>query len=144
MDHAVKVHKETTKPTRLNDGRGRAIGMTLVMIPMIAFALYSWIARPEFIWGPAVKPIPPARQEANIRFSMFLLAQRIETYRHDEGSYPTSLSAVGDSLEGVVYVRADSVYELRAVENGKAIVFRPDRSVDDFLGASPLIIQGVR
>jgi len=144
MDHAVKVHKETSGPMRPRRGQGRAIAMTVAMIPMIALALYSWVARPEFIWGPGAKPIPPVRQEANIRFSMFLLAQRIETYRHAVGSYPLSLSEVGDSLEGVVYTRADSVYELRAVDNGKPIVYRPDRSIDEFLGASPLIIQGDR
>ena len=143
MDHAVKVHKETTGPVGRKKGK-KALVVSLLCVPMIAFSVYSWIARPEFIWGPGVKPLPPARQEANIRFSMFLLAQRIETYRQSVGSYPLSLSEVGDSLEGVLYARVDSVYELRAVDNGKPIVFRPDRSIDAFLGTSPLIIQGDR
>lgn len=143
MDHAVKVHKETTGPVGRKKGK-KALVVSLLCVPMLAFCVYSWIARPEFIWGPGAKPIPPARQEANVRFSMFLLAQRIEAYRHSVGNYPLSLGEVGDSLEGVVYTRVDSVYELRAVDNGKPIVYRPDRSIDEFLGSSPLIIQADR
>jgi hypothetical protein len=143
MDHAVKVKKESSGPMRPH-GESRRKWAIIAMIPMIAMMLYSWIARPAFIWGPGVQPLPPARQEANVRFSMFLLAQRIEVFRRKEGGYPSSLSAIGDSLPGVSYARVDSVYELRAMEGGKPIVYRPDRSADAFLGNSPQIIQGPR
>jgi len=78
MDHAVKVHKETTGPIPRKQSHARVIGLTLLTIPLAALALYTWLARPEFIWGPGVTPVPAAQQDAGLRFSMYLLAHRIE------------------------------------------------------------------
>jgi hypothetical protein len=144
MDHAVRVKKETSGPMRPHGAAARSKWPIFLLIPMIALAVYSWVAKPEFIWGPGVQPLPPARQEANARVAMFLLAQRIEAFRAKEGEYPTSLRAIGDSLAGVTYARVDSVYELRAVEAGKPIVYRPDRPANAFLGNSSQLIQGPR
>jgi hypothetical protein len=144
MDHAVRVHKETTAPPRsVKTGGGRTIALALICIPMLAFAAYAWIARPEFLWGPGVKALPPAQEEAGIRFSMFLLAQRIQAFYERTGRYPTSLAEVEDSVPNVRYVSMDSVFELRTGLKGKAIILRSDRSMDDFLGQSTLVIQGM-
>lgn len=144
MEHAVKVHKETNAPPRpVKTGGGRTIGLALLCIPMLAFAAYAWIARPEFLWGPGVRPLAPAQEEAGIRFSMFLLAQRIQAFYEKNGRYPSSLSEVEDSVANVRYVSMDSVFELRAGLNGKPIILRSDRSMDDFLGQSTLVIQGM-
>lgn len=144
MEHAVKVHKETSSaPRPIKSGGGRSVALALACIPMLAFALYAWIARPEFLWGPGVKPLPAAQEEAGLRFSMFLLAQRIEAYRERSGRYPSSLAEVEDSVPDVRYVPMDSIFELRTGLEGRPIVLRSDRSMDDFLGTSTLIIQGL-
>lgn len=144
MEHAVKVHKETHAPPKpVKTGGGRTIALLAVCIPMLAFAAYTWIARPEFLWGPGVRPLPPVQEEAGIRFSMFLLAQRIQAFYDNTGRYPTSLSEIEDSVPNVRYVPMDSVFELRTGLKGKPIVLRSDRSMDDFLGTSTLVIQGM-
>ena len=144
MEHAVKVHKETNAPPRaVKTGGGRSIALVLLCIPMLAFAAYAWVARPEFLWGPGVKPLPAAQEEAGIRFSMFLLAQRIQAFYERTGRYPSSLSEVDDSVPNVRYVAMDSVFELRTGLKGRPIILRSDRSMDDFLGTSTLIIQGM-
>ena len=143
MDHAVKVHKETTKPFAVKRSRARPILLGSTMTLLLAFAAYSWIARPAFIWGPTAAPLPAAEQEAGLRFAMFLLSQRVEGYRVTQGTLPTSLVSVGESLPGVTYsVVSEGVFELRATSNGKQLVFRSDQPADDFLGNSPNIIQG--
>ena len=143
MDHAVKVHKETSRPVQPRKSHAKVIVMTLLLIPSAALAAYAWFGRPEFLWGPGVKPLPVAQAEAGLRWSMYLLAHRVEAYYRAHGEYPSSLTEVGDSVPGVSYVGLDSVFELRAVENGKSIILRSDRDVDEFLGPSPLIIQGI-
>lgn len=144
MDHAVKVHKETTaKPVQPRKSQARVIGLTLIMIPLAALSLYAWFGRPEFLWGPGVTPLPPAQQEAGLRWSMYLLAHRVEAHYRAHGEYPSSLAEIGDTLAGVSYAPLDSVFELRAMENGKPIIFRSDRDVDEFLGPSTLIIQRI-
>ena len=145
MDHAVRVHKETTGPQGI--GRGPSINRgalaMVICVPLLAFCVYSLVARPEFLWGPKSGPLPTVQNEANIRFAMFLLAQRIEKVRRVQGQLPASLQAVGDSVPGVTYAPVnDRVFELRASEGGKALVYRSDQPANAFLGNSFDVIQG--
>ncbi len=142
MDHAVRVQKETSGATPIRGSRAPLIGAMTLCVPLIAFCVYSYVARPEYIWGPPTAP-SPVQQEAGLRFGMYLLAQRVESYRAQHGRYPESLAALGDGLEGVSYALvSDSVFELRAMVDEKAIVLRSDAAVDAFLGKTPEFIQG--
>jgi hypothetical protein len=143
MDHAVKTEKETARRTTRKPSHARVVALGIVGALVLALSAYSWIARPEFIWGPRPTPLPAAQREAGLRFAMFLLSQRIKAYRDAGGGYPPSLSAIGDSLAGVTYSVSGNVFELRATENGKPIVLRSDQSADAFLGNSTNIIQGL-
>lgn len=143
MDHAVEVEKEAARRTTRKDSHARAITLGTVGALLLVVSAYSWMARPEFIWGPRPTPLPPVQREAGLRFAMFLLSQRIKAYRDASGAYPPALSAIGDSVSGVTYVISGNVFELRATENGKPIVLRSDQSADAFLGNSANVIQGL-
>ena len=145
MDHAVRVHKETTGPIGIGKGSrlNRALLVSLVCVPLLALCVYSWVARPEFLWGPKAGPLPPAQHDANMRFAMFLLAQRIEGYRAAQGNYPATLAELGESIPGVAYsLGSDGVYQLRAVENGQTIEYRSNQSLNAFVGNALNVIQG--
>ena len=143
MNRVVEVQKEITAPKKLRLSRARLIVTAVICVPLLALSVYSWVARPEFIWGPRALPVPSLRRDANTRFSMFLLARRIQSYGRTEGALPSSLAAIGSRVPGVSYaVVSDSVFELRAEEGGKPIVFRSDASLSDFLGNAAKIVAG--
>jgi len=143
MDHVVEVQKEITAPRKLRPSRGRLVAAAIVCVPLLAICIYSWIARPELIWGPRAGSVPAARQDANLRFGMFLLAQRVKSYRKKEGAFPSSIAAVGSRLPGVTYALvSDSVFELRAMEQGKRIVYRSDEPGSRFLNGAAKVIAG--
>ena len=145
MDHAVRVQREITDPQRMRPSRTRPIWAGILCALAIGFGIYSWVARPEFIWGPAARQESPARREATLRFSMYLLARRLESYRAAAGGYPTSLSALNGGTEGItLHIVSDSVFELRATDNGRPIVFRSNEPASVFLGASPAILTGTQ
>lgn len=146
MDHAVRVHKETTGPRGIGgrSGFNRSTVVIAVCVPLLALCVYSWVARPEFLWGPKAGPLPPVRQEANMRFAMFLLAQRIRSYRAAQGHYPATLEELGETMPGVVYsLSADGVFQLTASENGKPLTYRSDQPATAFLGDAFNVIQGL-
>ena len=141
MDHVVKTQREITKPTVIRARRARRILATLICVPLIALSVYSWLERPEFIWGPSNRSVPAARQDANTRLAIYLTARRIESFRKRQGALPVSLAAIGEDRKSITYrVVSDSVFELHAVRDGTPIVFRSNEPAAAFLGSAPKVI----
>lgn len=144
MDHAVRVQKEISGVKRLGPSRARLILTAVICVPLLALCVYSFAARPAFIWG-AVEELPVVQREAGLRLGMFLIAQRLEAFRAETGHYPAALGDIGEAVEGLQYrVVSDSLFELRSDQAGPPIVFRSDASVDVFLGSSVTVIQDRR
>lgn len=146
MSHAVEVEKDLRKKSGPPGGGGtrRAIAIFL-SVPALAFCVYSFIARPEFIWGANRNSMTEVRRDANARFTLYLLSRRLESYKKTNGRYPTVLSDVLQGLpaDSVRYALvSEQVFELRAPDGNKELVFRSDQPVDQFLGRSPTIVSG--
>ena len=145
MTHAVEVEKETHKTSGppSESGAGRVVAFILC-VPLLAFTIYAYVARPEFIWGPNPKTMPALRRDANLRFTMYLLARRIESYHATAHVYPEDLSALDGVMPGgITYARvSDDVFELRAMEGSSEVVFRSDEPAQRFLGKTPAVIAG--
>lgn len=129
MEYVIKV----SKPTPLVLPRPR-VWIPMTTVAAFSFALYSYAARPEWIWGPQVDPTQiTATHEADMRFAMYLLAQRILDYRAEFGTVPDSLADVGDRVDSVKYVPlTDTSFSLR-YESGVPIILYSTQSMDDFL-----------
>ena len=142
MDHAVKVQREITAPKRVGESRARLAVLLVLCVVLLGAAGYSWFARPEFIWGPRVQ-VSPLRREADVRFAMFLLAQRLDAQRAADGALPKTLAAIGEGASGIGYrVLSDSAFELTADLAGRNIVLRSTDSRERFLGNSIAVISG--
>jgi len=108
----------------------------------VVFATYSWSARPEWIWGPHVNPeAAMVEHDADMRFGMYLLAQRIFQYRREFGSVPPSLLALGDALPGVRYEAVDDTGFVLRYERSNPIILHSWDSMDDFLRNSLDIVS---
>lgn len=144
MSHAVEVEKETRKVSGPphESGAGRAATMVLSLV-LLGFTVFVYASRPEFIFGANPNQVPAVRRDANIRFTMYLLSRRVESYRKASNRLPDDLSAIPGAPQGVSYARlSDAVFELRANDGSKVVVFRSNEPVDRFLGESPRILSG--
>jgi hypothetical protein len=140
---AVESEKSFRKKTTIKVSRARLRAMMVVAVPLVALSIYSWVARPAFIWGPPPPAPTPAQADANLRAALYFLGMRIDAYRREQGFYPASLEAMGESFPGVLYeVLSDSVFELRGVVNRRVVIFRSDMSPEEYLGDTKNIIAG--
>ncbi|HET7631890.1 MAG TPA: hypothetical protein VFK16_06225 [Gemmatimonadaceae bacterium] len=129
MEYVVRLARAT--PLALPRPR---VWIPLMTIAAFAFMLYSYAARPAWIWGPQIdRAAITAKKNADMRFAMFLLAQRIFEYRREFGVVPPSLAQVGDKIEGVTYVPlSDTTFSLR-YEGRVPIILYSTQSMDGFL-----------
>jgi hypothetical protein len=139
--HAVETDREFKKKGAFSGGNGRA-GRYAVVAITLAVTLYSWVGRPEFIWGAPVASPPPEIQNADLRMSMYFLAIKVERYRKQHGTYPASLRDVGDSVPGLRYsLLSSNTYELRGTAANRESVLRSDMKGAEFLGNAKELIQ---
>lgn len=142
MEYAVRVTRETVEAKPMKSWRSRPIVLTAVASLSVVLCTYTFLGRPEWIYGPDPVRLEPVRRDAYLRYALYLTSQRVAEYRSRRGALPASLAEAGPAWAGITYrVISDSVFELRvAPDSGIAIVFRSDQSLPDFLGASlPLI-----
>jgi len=144
LTHAVEVEKESRKHAGPPGGSGTGRMVLLMLsVPALAFSVYSFVARPEFIWGANPANVSAVRQDANLRFTMFLLSQRIRSQFKARGRLPASWAEVGETPKGITYtVVSDSVFELRADERNQVLVLRSNEPPKQFLGDAPSVIAG--
>jgi len=145
VQHAAREQQAllAARPVR----RSRAVRTAAVWlcVPALAFSAWSLIAQPAFLWGPPPAPLAAPRADANARMVLYLLAQRLEQYRAEEGAVPASLAVLGQDTEGVVYAAiGDTGWVLRGRERGREIVLRTGDDLDAFLGPSLRVLRGER
>jgi hypothetical protein len=142
MTHAVTVEQEFKKKTKAQQSNARLLLLMIVMIPLLALSLYSWIARPEFIWGRRALALPVVEQDANLRMAMFLLGMRLDAYREETGAYPPSLDEVGERAPGITYTLVtDSTFQLSGMAGSHEVVFLSEGNAEEFLGRTKDVIQ---
>lgn len=127
---------ELAKP--MESYRSRPIILTALAIPCLLLSLYTFSARPEWVFGPKPVATLTARGEAHVRFAMYLVYKRLNAFRAaNGGALPQSLLQVGEEWPAIQYrIVADSVFELRAPGSARPIVFRSDGDPRALLGAS--------
>ncbi len=129
MEYVINV----SKPTPLVLPRPR-VWIPALTLFFFFFTIYSYTVRPAWIWGPQVDPDQvAATHDADMRFAMFLLAERIFEYRRNFGTVPESLADVGATVDSVKYVPlTDTSFSLR-YEAPHPVIYYSTESMDAFL-----------
>lgn len=136
MDHAVKVEQAAAARPVGRRSHGRLTLLLALCVPLLAFSVWSWVARPEIIWG-ADAELSAAEREDHLRLTMFFLAQRIEAARRQTGHYPVTLGEIGESSTSVSYrLVDDSTFTLSASSGTGELLLNSRQPLDQFLGNS--------
>ena len=142
ISHAVETDREFKRKSSGPGGERAGKLLVVATVVLLAVTSYSWIVKPQAIWGAPAKPPAPEVQQANLRMSMFLFGMKVDRFKTKSGSYPESLAEMGDSVPGIGYARlSDAAFELRGRAANREIVFRSDMRGDEFLGNARELIQ---
>ena len=140
----MEAEKGFNRKAVATSSKARVMAMLVIGLPLLAFSIYSWVARPAFIWGTA-PPIPVAQQQANMRMTLYVIGMRLNKYRAAQGFFPASLEALGEQASGITYeLDSDSVFVLRAVVAREPLVYRSDMNAREFLGNAQEILSNRR
>lgn len=143
MSHAVEVEKEVRKASASPNASGVPQVLLVLSLGLLAFTIFVYVSKPEFIFGADPNKVSEVRRDANVRFTMYLLSRRVEAIKAASQRYPDDLSAIAGAPKGISYARlTDDVFELRATDGTKQIVYRSDERADRFLGQSPQVLLG--
>ncbi len=142
MAYAVRITRAVQLAKQMESYRSRPMLLALIAIPALIVALYAWVARPAWVFGPDPVRVEPARKQAYTRFAMYLAAQRVESYRVSRGVLPGSLAEMDEEWAGMSYrPLGATVFELTARADSGDIVFQSDQSVREFLGQSAVYLR---
>lgn len=147
VEGAVRFTREVAAARPMQSYRSRPIVLAAIAVPCLALALFTAIARPEWVFGPNPATASPAQREAHIRFAMFLVAQRLYQHRDaNQGQLPRSLLEIGEEWPGLIYTNlGGSTFELRSIDSlVPPITFRSDGDERELLGNSRTYLRNRR
>jgi hypothetical protein len=132
MEYAAHVTIQTALAKPMRSVRARPIGLAILAVLSLAVAAFTFVAEPDWVFGPAPTGAAVEEQDAHLRYAMFLAAQRIESLRDSTtGEAPASLAAIGEDWSGFGYqVLELGDFELRGrLASGDDIVYKSGESL---------------
>ena len=109
---------------------------------LLVIAAWLWLFPPAFLRLDPPPPQPIAQEEAALRFTMYVQAQRIRAFREEAGRLPETLEEAGPPLPGMSYIVLQSdLYQLTGSTERLTLTYRSDLPLDDFLGSGADVID---
>ncbi len=116
----------------------------LVLVTVLGWLVIAWLwsSRPEFFFGPSAPvTLSPAKQEATLRFAMYLQRRRVEEYVARRGRLPTSLAQAGMVEDSVSWQRTDEGYVLSGRYGSLELQLPSRADADSFLGNALTVLR---
>jgi hypothetical protein len=136
LQGAVQSEREK-KQQRAAAGPPRRSSSRVVRFSLVVLVLVgAWAAvtRPDWLIPRAPVPHSAEFQDASLRMLLFMESRRIDNYKLQHGTLPTSLDKVGVPPDGVTYtVNQDGTYRLDGVSGSLHLTFASTDSVAPFL-----------
>jgi hypothetical protein len=134
QDAQRREEARSKKAGPIGRSRQRAAAISLPLAG--AFSFYLWFGHPSWV-TPTLPPPPSAEAaEAGLRVGMYFQAQKIETYRAQNGRLPDTLEELGGSAPPeMTYTRIDArTYRLVGQSRGVTLTFNSEEAIQQFLG----------
>ena len=109
---------------------------------LLAITAWLWLFPPAFLSMDPPPPQPVEQEEAALRFTMYLQAQRIKAFRLAEGRLPETLEEAGEPLPGMRYTRLHAdLYQLTGATDRVTLTYRSDLPLDEFVGSGADVVD---
>jgi hypothetical protein len=109
---------------------------------LLVLTVWIWIFPPAFLRMEAPQPQPVAEEEAALRFTMYVQAQRIKAFRLENGRLPETLGEAGPPLPGMRYtVLHTDLYQLTGETDRVTLTYRSDLPLQEFVGSGADVID---
>lgn len=109
---------------------------------LLIITAWLWLFPPAFLRLDAPEPQPVAQEEAALRFTMYIQAQRIKAFRLESGRLPEDLEEAGQPLPGMRYtVLHQALYQLTGATDRVTLTYRSDLPLQEFVGSGADVID---
>ena len=115
------------------------LGVLLVM------TAWLWIFPPAFLRLDPPPPQPIEREEAALRFTVYVQAQRIKAFRQANGRLPGTLEEAGEPLPDMRYtVLQPGLYQLTGSTDRVTVTYRSDLPLEEFVRSGADLFDGAQ
>ncbi|MFO7895075.1 MAG: hypothetical protein R6U63_15280 [Longimicrobiales bacterium] len=112
------------------------------VVVLLAITAWLWLFPPAFLRLEPPPPQPVAQEEAALRFTMYVQAQRIKAFQEENGRLPGSLEEAGPPLPNMRYtVLHTDLYQLTAMTDRVTLTYRSDLPLSEFVGSGADVVD---
>ena len=109
---------------------------------LLVITAWLWIFPPAFLRLDPPPPQPIEQEEAALRFTMYVQAQRIKAFREESGRLPGSLEEAGQPLPDMRYtVLQPDLYQLTGSTDRVTLTYRSDLPLEEFVGSGADVLD---
>lgn len=106
---------------------------------------WLWLFPPAFLRLEPPPPQPVEQEEAALRFTVYVQAQRIRAFHQETGRLPETLDEAGEPLPGMQYTRLhEDLYQLTGATDRVTLTYRSDLPLDEFIGDGAEVLDEAR
>lgn len=127
--------REAAQQQKLPPSRARN-RVAAISLPLLAtFSFYLWFATPAWVTPTQPDPVSVAEAEAGLRVALYFQAQRIESFRQQNGRLPDALAETGSAPPEMEYERIDArTYRLSGTSRGAVLTYDSSQPLGEFVG----------
>lgn len=109
---------------------------------LLVITAWLWIFPPAFLRMEPPPPQPIEQEEAALRFTMYVQAQRIKAFRQANDRLPETLEEAGEPLPDMRYTRLQpDLYQLTGSTDRVTLTYRSDLPLDEFVGSGADVLD---
>lgn len=112
------------------------------VVVLLVVTAWVWLFPPAFLRFDPPPPQPVAQEEAALRFTMYVQAQRIKAFRMENDRLPGTLEEAGPPLANMRYTLLHTdLYQLTGITDRVTLTYRSDLPLSEFVGSGADVVD---